>query len=207
MEEEVEQKVTKEDDSELMSVTHYTVSQHAAERFVERAWGYKNQTDKTKFANLRSTEIREFLNKLCTYGECIFRGRIKQYNETMVYKKDNWVVLVDPNRNNVVTCYPMEFDVGEDYNIEYVNRMSKKLQDAVENKQKIEEEVSVYKEELQEKISNISSKITEYKTLINDLQEEKQGYEQVLKGHDVGIKEAQIQIESIIESLTHKKIM
>ena len=161
MEEELGQETIKEDDGEL-NVTHYTVSQHAAERFVERAWGYKKQTDKTKFANLRSTEIREFLNKLCTYGKCIFRGRIKQYNETMVYKKDNWVVLVDPNRNNVITCYPMEFDVGEDYNIEYVNRMSKKLQDAVANKQKIEEEVSVYKEELQEKISNISLKITEH---------------------------------------------
>ena len=203
----MEEELNQDENVNEIKETHYTVSQHAAERFVERAWGYKNQTDKTKFANLRSTEIREFLNKLCTYGECIFRGRIKQYNETMVYKKDNWVVLVDPNRNNIITCYPIEFDVGEDYNIEYVNRMSKKLQDAVENKKKIEEETNIYKEELQNKIKNIDSKIVDYKTLINDLQQEKQGYEQVLKGHDAGLKEAQMQIESIIESLTHKKIM
>ena len=97
--------------------THFIPTQHAAERFVERAWGYKNQTDKTKYANLRSTEIREFLNKLCTYGECIFKGRIKQYSEQLVYKKDQWVVLVDPKNNKIITCYPIEFGVGEDYDI------------------------------------------------------------------------------------------
>lgn len=52
MEEELEEAEIKQ--------THYIPSQHASERFVERAWGYKNQTDKTKYANLRSTEIREF---------------------------------------------------------------------------------------------------------------------------------------------------
>ena len=166
--------------------THYIPTQHAAERFVERAWGYKNQTDKTKYANLRSTEIREFLNKLCTYGECIYKGRIKQYPEQLVYKKDQWVVLVDPKNNKIITCYPIEFGVGEDYDIEYVNRMTKQLNDAVENKQKIEEESDTYKLELLEKIDSINSKITEYKTLINQLQEEKQGYEQVIKGHESG---------------------
>lgn len=187
--------------------THYIPSQHAAERFVERVWGYKNQTDKTKYANLRSTEIREFLNKLCTYGECIYKGRIKQYSEQLVYKKDQWVVLVDPKNNKIITCYPIEFGVGEDYDIEYVNRMTKQLNEAVENKQTIEEESDTYKLELLEKVDNINSKITEYKTLINQLQEEKQGYEQVIKGHESGVKEAQLKIESIIESLTHKKIM
>ena len=151
MEEELEEAEIKQ--------THYIPSQHASERFVERAWGYKNQTDKTKYANLRSTEIREFLNKLCTYGECIYKGRIKQYSEQLVYKKDQWVVLVDPKNNKIITCYPIEFGVGEDYDIEYVNRMTKLLNEAVENKQKIEEESDTYKLELLEKIASSGLKV------------------------------------------------
>lgn len=197
--EELEDKQIKE--------THYTVSQHAAERFCEREWGYKTQTDKTKYANLRSTEIRNFLNKLCTYGECIFKGKIRQYNETMVYKKDQWVVLVDPRNNKIITCYPIAFGVGEDYDIEYVNRMSVQLEDAVKNKQEIEVEITECKNNFEEKIKEIDSKINDYKSLINQLQEQKSGYEQIIKNSDSELKEAQIKIESIIESMTHKKIM
>ena len=170
--------------------TNYTVSQHAAERYVERAW-----------------QIKEFLNKLCTYGEIIYDGALKKYKRQLVYKKDNWVIIVDPQRNTIITCYPLQFGAGEDFDIEYVNRMSKKLEEAVENKKKIEEEVDGFKNNYEEKIKNNEDKINEYKKIINTIENENNGLKKIVQNCNADIRAAQSEIENIVESLTCKKIL
>lgn len=118
--------------------THYIPSQHAAERFAERVWGCTTQPEKIKQANLRSEEIRVFLNKLCTYGECVYRGKIRQYNECLVYKKDNWIVLVSPSNNKIITIYPIKLGLDEEFDKKFVDGMTKKLEEATERKLEIE---------------------------------------------------------------------
>lgn len=187
--------------------TNYTVSQHAAERYVERAWHYQAQTDKTRIANQRMSEIKEFLNKLCTYGEIIYDGALKKYKRQLVYKKDNWVIIVDPQRNTIITCYPLQFGAGEDFDIEYVNRMSKKLEEAVNNKKKIEDEVNSFKSNYEEKIKHNEEKINEYKKIINTIENENNGLKTIVQNCNADIRAAQLEIENIVESLTCKKIL
>lgn len=192
---------------EDVEMTKYTISQHAAERYVERAMGYTSKTDKVKIANLRSTEIREFINKLCTYGEVIFEGKIREHNFTKIYKNKNWIVVVDPNNNKVVTCYPLQFGVGEDFDIEYTNRLAKALEELVVKKVEIEDEINSFKDNYLNNIKSNNKKIDEYKGIINQLLEQNKSYQSIVDSADVDVKTAELNIYNLIDKMTGKKVI
>lgn len=185
--------------------THYIPSQHAAERYAERNWECPTQADKVKTANLRSEEIRKALNKLCTYGECVYEGPIRQYKTTMVYKKDNWVVLVDPTNNKIITCYPVQLGLDEEFDKEYVNKMSEKLQKAKDKKDEIESETAETKKNFKARIDDNKNKINELKSIIKKYEKENEGLQEVIDSCDGDLRKAQIEVEEIIDSLTRKK--
>lgn len=197
---------TEQYENQDVKMTQYTVSQHAAERFVERKYGYTNKTDKVKYANLRSTEIREFINKLCSYGDCIFEGKIREHNVAKIYKNKNWIIVVDPNRNNVITCYPLELGVGEEYDIGYVNRLSEKLKDLITVKDNIAQEINGFKENYSQLIQNNNQKINEYKAIINQLIEQNKGNQIILNNADADIQKAESDIYDLIDKMTGKKL-
>lgn len=184
--------------------THYIPSQHAAERFAERVWGCTTQPEKIKQANLRSEEIRVFLNKLCTYGECVYRGKIRQYNECLVYKKDNWIVLVSPSNNKIITCYPIKLGLDEEFDKKFVDGMSKKLQEATGKKLDIEIKIEESNKEFNNKIKENKRKINELKSIIKVLENENEGLQLCIDNSDADLKKAQLDIENIIDSLTKK---
>lgn len=197
----------KENSQELQESqeTHYIPSQHAAERYAERNWDCPTQADKVKTANLRSEEIRKALNKLCTYGECVYEGPIRQYKTTMVYKKDNWVVLVDPTNNKIITCYPVQLGLDEEFDKEYVNKMSEKLQKAKDKKDEIESETAETKKNFKARIDDNKNKINELKSIIKKYEKENEGLQEVIDSCDGDLRKAQIEVEEIIDSLTRKK--
>lgn len=174
--EKEEAKDSKEEQKKERQETHYIPSQHAAERYAERNWDCPTQADKVKTANLRSEDIRKALNKLCTYGECVYEGPIRQYKTTMVYKKDNWVVLVDPTNNKIITCYPVQLGLDEDFDKEYVNKMSEKLQNAKDERDKIESEVAETKKNFKFRIDDNKRKINDTKALSKNLKQKTRGY-------------------------------
>lgn len=193
--------------SELEKVikeTHYIPSQHAAERFAERVWGCTTQPEKIKQANLRSEEIRTFLNKLCTYGKCVYRGKIRQYNECLVYKKDNWIVLVSPSNNKIITCYPIKLGLDEEFDKKFVDGMTKKLEKATERKLEIEIKTEESNKEFKQKIKENNDKITELKSIIKSLEKENEGLQLYIDNSDADLKKVQLDIDNIIDSLTKK---
>lgn len=205
LEKEKETKGLKEGSKKERQETHYIPSQHAAERYAERNWDCPTQADKIKIANLRSEDIRKALNKLCTYGECVYEGPIRQYKTTMVYKKDNWVVLVDPTNNKIITCYPVQLGLDEDFDKEYVNKMSEKLQNAKDERDKIESEVTETKKNFKARIDDNKNKINELKSIIKKYEKENEGLQEVIDSCDGDLRKAQIEVEEIIDSLTRKK--
>lgn len=193
--------------SELEKVikeTHYIPSQHAAERFAERVWGCTTQPEKIKQANLRSEEIRIFLNKLCTYGKCVYRGKIRQYNECLVYKKDNWIVLVSPSNNKIITCYPIKLGLDEEFDKKFVDGMTKKLEKATERKLEIEIKIEESNKEFKQQIKENNEKVTELKSIIKSLENENEGLQLCIDNSDADLKKAQLDIDNIIDSLTKK---
>lgn len=197
----------KDNNEQNIKMTNYTISQHAAERYAERALGYTTKTDQVKYANLRSTEIREFINKLCSYGECVFEGKIRNHNHTKIYKNKNWIIVVDPNNNKVVTCYPLLFGVGEDFDIEYSNRLTERLNELVLKKTEIEDEVNAFKDNYLEIIKNNNTKINEYKKIINELIEQNKGYQTIVDNADSDIRKAESDIYNLIDAMTGKKVI
>lgn len=197
----------KEVNEQNIKMTKYAISQHAAERYAERALGYTTKTDQVKYANLRSTEIREFINKLCSYGECIFEGKIRNHNHTKIYKNKNWIIVVDPNNNKVVTCYPLQFGVGEDFDIEYTNRLAKALEELVVKKVEIEDEINSFKDNYLNNIKSNNKKIDEYKGIINQLLEQNKSYQSIVDSVDVDVKTAELDIYNLIDKMTGKKVI
>ena len=123
----------------------------------------------------------------------------------MVYKKDNWVILVDPTNNKIITCYPVQLGLDEEFDKEYVNKMSKKLQNAKDERDKIESEVVETKKNFKSRIDDNKRKINEYKSIIKKFETENEGLQQVIDNCDGDLKMAQAKVEEIVDSLTRKK--
>ena len=85
--------------------------------------------------------------------------------------------------------------------------MSKKLEEAVNNKKKIEDEVNSFKSNYEEKIKHNEEKINEYKKIINTIENENNGLKTIVQNCNADIRAAQLEIENIVESLTCKKIL
>lgn len=99
------------------------------------------------------------------YGEMVFRG--KQSGETgnvvCVYLKDTWILLVDPERNTVITLYKIDLGVGDEFNQSYIQRIKEKLEAAQKSVQDKKEEIERQNDTYRNLIQDNTKTITEYK--------------------------------------------
>ena len=105
----------------------------------------------------------------------------------------------------LLTCYPVQLGLDEDFDKEYVNKMSEKLQNAKDERDKIESEVTETKKNFKSRIDDNKRKINEYKSIIKKFGTENEGLQQVIDNCDGDLKMAQTKEEEIIDSLSRKK--
>jgi len=129
---------------------------------------------------------------------------LPDFEECLVYKKDNWSVLVSPSNNKIITCYPIKLGLNEEFDKKFVDGMSKKLQEATEKKLDIEIKIEESNKEFNNKIKENKGKINELKSIIKVLENENEGFQLCIDNSDADLKKAQLDIDNIIDSLTKK---
>lgn len=184
------------------------ISKHAKERYVERIMDYNDKTEIVQFISEHDEKINKDINKMVEYGELLYSGRsLKDKNTiTNIYLKDTWVVIVDNNKNLVVTLYKIDLKVDEDFTKEYVSKLLDKLNKEKDNLVKVEnnidEQIKTYRTLIQEN----EDVINDYRKTIKSLEEQNVSYRDLISNLTTNKKVAEDRVRDTLMILTGNKI-
>lgn len=192
-----------------MVETDYKISKHCKERYAERLLNKDNANDINRFIVENEDKIKTDINKLISYGECIYVGKQSQKdgkgNVLNVYLKDTWVVLVDIKAEVVITLYKIDLGCGYEFNLQYISKMMEKLNKCNENlmqtKLEVETETVMYKE----MIDDAQAQINEYKSMIKNLEEMSAGYQSIIDNNRVKVSQANMEVANVVNTLIGKR--
>lgn len=200
----------KEDSKNNEQEVIYKISEHAYERFAERIMGYTNQIDVRRYVNQNRDLIAERINKTINYAELFYEGVLRDYSCNKVFVKENWVIIVNPNKNLVVTLYKVDFGLevdedGIDFNKLFLEKHKSILA-------KAKEDLNEYKNNTQRTIDQyenfISENDNEIKILnkrINSLKSQNDGYLTLIKGYKDNINFREKEITNIVDNMVCRK--
>ena len=193
----------------MVELTDYKISTHAKNRYAERIMGKEDNNNIQRFIVENEEKIKTDINKMISYGECIFIGKQSQKdgkgNVLNVYLKDCWIVLVDIRAEVVVTLYKIDLGCGDDFNLQYVSKMMEKLnqnKDNLVSKQlEVEAEAITYKQ----LIDDAQAQIFEYKSMIKNLEEMCDGYQTIIDNNRVKVSQANIEVVDVLNTMIGRK--
>lgn len=193
----------------MTELTNYKISQHCEQRYAERLLGKDNKLDVNKFIVDNKEKIKTDINKMTTYGTLIYTGKQSQKdgrgNVLNVYLKDVWIVLVDMQKELVVTLYKVDLGCGDDFNIQYINRMLEKLSVNRQNLENTQLEINKESAMYQELINDAHSQIREYKSMIKNLEYLAESYQSIIDNNTVKVTQANREIAEIVNTLCAKR--
>ena len=192
-----------------MVETDYKISKHCKERYAERLLNKDNANDINRFIVENEDKIKTDINKLISYGECIYVGKQSQKdgkgNVLNVYLKDTWVILVDIKAEVVITLYKIDLGCGDEFNLQYISKIMEKLNKCNENlmqtKLEVETETVMYKE----MIDDAQAQINEYKSMIKNLEEMSAGYQSIIDNNRVKVSQANMEVANVVNTLIGKR--
>lgn len=186
---------------------HMSITKHAMARYAERIAGRDVLIDINIYIAQNEDKIIEDINKMCQYSEFIYSGKVgnRDNNAVNVYLSGTWVILTDLNDSKVITLYKVEFNVGDDFNKQFIEKIVAKLNadKAIldEQKSKVAEERSAY----EGIIKDNESTINEYRGIIKKLERSNEDYKNVIEGIDSECAAAEMAVKKDIECLVMKK--
>ena len=192
-----------------MELTNYKISQHCKQRYSERIIGNSDANAVNKFIANNEEKIKTDINKMISFGDCIFIGKQSQKDGKgkvlNVYLKDTWVVLVDTSNETVVTVFRIDLGCGDDFNMQYISKMMDKINQSKDNltsaKLEVETESSVYKE----LIESTRGQINEYKSMIKNLESLCDSYQSIIDNNIVKVSQANREVADVVNTLIGKK--
>ena len=193
----------------MTELTNYKITKHAQTRYSERIVGNSDANSINRFIVENEEKIKTDINKMITYGECIFVGKQSQKdgkgNVLNVYLKDTWVVLVDTKAECVVTLYKIDLGCGDEFNMQYISKMMEKINHSKDGlmsaKLEVETESATYKE----LIDDAQSQINEYKAMIKNLEKMCEGYQIIIDNNIVKVSQANREVADLVNILVGKK--
>ena len=185
------------------------VSNHAKERYSERIMDKDNKADMLVFIQKNEQKIKEDIFKMITYGELLYSGKpTVDYNKQPVdiFLKDTWVVIVDITKQNVITLYSIDLDLGDEFNKQYIEKLLEKLKQAKERHEEaligINTQIDTYNTIIKENVDQIN----EYRRIIKSLENQNQGYLEVIDNLRVENTAAERGVRDVIAVMTGKKV-
>lgn len=202
--------VSKQENESEIKVMTYKVSEHAYERFAERIMGYTNQIDIRKYVTQNKQLISERINKTINYGDLYYEGSLRGYSCNKIFVKDNWVIIVDPNKNLVVTLYKVDFGLevdedGIDFNKLFLEKNKSKLSKAKEDLELFKNNTQRSIEQYEKFMSENDDEIKILNKRINSLKSQNEGYSSLIKGYKENILFKEKEITKIVENMVCRK--
>jgi len=184
------------------------LSQHVKERYAERIRGKEDKSAIGVFVAQNEERIFNDISKMLEYSKLVYTGKTfaKDSNKiTNVYLCHQWIIHVDRDSNVVITLYPIDLGLGEDFNRDYVDRLILKIEEATkewdEEKEKSSKEVEGYKD----LIAVNESTIQDYKKTLKSLEEQNEEYKALIISSNARVSVAENKVREIIAKLIGKK--
>lgn len=184
-----------------------SITKHAMSRYAERIAGRDELIDINIYVAQNEEKIIEDINKMCEHSDFIYSGKVgnRDNNAVNVYLSGTWVILTDLNNSKVITLYKVEFNVGEEFNKQFISRIIEKL-DAdkkvlEEQRGKIQEEKEAY----ERIVKDNEDQINEYRGIIKMLERNNADYKSVIEDLDSRCVAAELAVKKDIETLVMKR--
>lgn len=188
----------------------YQISRHAMERYANRIMDKDNKSDVNVFISNHAQKINEDITKMIEYGDLLYEGRSikKEWQNAIVQiiMRDNWIVILDKNKQNVVTLFSLDLGVGEEMNQLYRTKLLEKLQAAKDKFQEACKQIDIQEQTYKGLIQDNIDTITEYKKIVKSLEEQNQNYTGVIAELNTHRDLAEREVREIIGILTAKNI-
>lgn len=189
-----------------MSQKAVSVSQHAKERYAERIMGKDEKTDITVFIYNHEDKITQDIQKMVEYGDLLFTGKqSKGGNVVRVYAKDAWVLLVDDDKNCVITIFKIDLGVDDAFSVEYVNKIKERLSEATRELDEKKQELSEQTETYRQLVADNNDTIAEYRKVIRSLEEQNKGYQEVIQTSNANMFVMEAEVREILGLLVGRK--
>ncbi len=192
-----------------IQLTDYKVSQHCEQRYAERLLGKDNKNDINKFIIENKDKINTDINKMISYGECIFIGKQSQKDGKgkvlNVYLKDTYVILVDVSSGVIVTLYKIDLGLDDEFNKVYISKMLEKLNTNKEILESVQQQVQEESNTYRELINDAEIQIKEYRSMIKNLEELCVGYKVVIDNNNVKVAQANRDVAEVLNTLINKR--
>jgi len=158
------------------------ISKHAEERYAERIMSYDEKIDRSIFITQHKEKIEKDLNKMREFGELIYSGKsLKESNSNIdIYLKDTWVLIVDKDKDLLVTVYKIDLQVGEDFTKEYISKVLDKLSEAKKEYQNSVKDMDKQTQTYRELIAANDLEITNYRKMAKTLEEQNEAYKSLI---------------------------
>ena len=193
----------------MTELTSYKISKHAQTRYAERILNKDNANDINRFIVENEEKIKIDINKMTTFGECIFIGKQSQKdgkgNVVNVFLKDCWIVLVDVKAEVVITLYKIDLGCGDEFNLQYISKMIEKLNQCKENLASTQLEVEAESITYKDLINDAQAQIFEYKSMIKNLEEMCNGYQTIIDNNRVKVSQANMEVVDVLNTLIGRK--
>jgi len=183
------------------------ITDHAMKRYAKRIAKREEAIDVNIYVLQYKEKIEEDINKMLEHSQHLYTGKVgqKDNNPVNVYLSGTWVILSDISNKVVITIYKIDFNLGEDFNKQFVEgilaRMRENKEALAEQKQRVEEEKKSY----QEIINGNTALINEYKTSIKELEKLNADYNEVIKDIDSKCRSAEIAVKRDVEDLVMRR--
>lgn len=189
--------------------TIYKISNHVAERYAQRLRGKDEKSDINKFLLEHKEKINTDLHKMIQYGQLIYKGKESSKDGKGkvldVYLSDTWVILVDEPAKTMVTIFKIDLGCGDEFNLQYINKMIEKIEESKSNldtiKAEVDEETKTYREMIDENISQIN----EFRNMIKNLESLNEAYKSILDNNNVKLTQANRETADLVNKLVNKK--
>lgn len=189
-----------------MSQKAVSVSQHAKERYAERIMGKDEKTDITVFIYNHEDKITQDIQKMVEYGDLLFTGKqSKGGNVVRVYAKDAWVLLVDDDKNCVITIFKIDLGIDDAFSVEYVNKIKERLSEATKELDEKKQELSEQTETYRQLVADNNDTIAEYRKVIRSLEEQNKGYQEVIQTSNANMFVMEAEVREILGLLVGRK--
>lgn len=185
------------------------ISKHAETRYAERIMSMEKKADVAVFIQNHREKIKNDIEKMVEFGLLLYTGKsVSEYNKNVVdvYLRDTWVVIVDREKQLVVTLYSIDLGVGKEFNDEYITLMKNKL-----DKAKAEYEskkMTIVKKQVEYKNVMEQNKqiIAEYKKTIKALEEQNQMYDDLIDSMQANMQVAEKDVRDIVAVFVGRKV-
>lgn len=183
------------------------ITNHAASRYAERIADRETLIDINTYVARNKEKIETDIKTMLDHSQHIYNGKVgnKDNNVVDVYLSGTWVFLVDPTKSKVITLYKVDFNVGEDFNKQFVQKILNRIEGHKTELATVQSQIQNEKKSYLDIIKGNNEQILEYRSIIKKLERMNADYQDVVDNMDAQCAAAALQIRKDVEDLVMKK--